>query len=160
MWQHSACSRAVVTCMVLAIAPVSVSAQRLEDARLGLVRTVAPDQSPQERTVTRKRVLVMRTITGAVGATIGGYTGYLVGRKGDPHDANAWSLSDQEFTGALIGLLIGAAVGVTLKDYESACGWPTRLVRALPGAAVGLLPGVIIGPFGPGLGAAVAQGRC
>jgi hypothetical protein len=141
--------------IALLLLPASAQAQRLAETRTA-VRAVSVDsQAPPSRT----RVVLVRTLTGAVGATVGAFAGYGAGNLIKPAGRDV-VLSDEEAIGMAIGAVIGAAIGVAAKRYESECSWRNRFVRAIPGAALGFIPGVVLGPFGLGLGGALAQGRC
>lgn len=145
-----------------ALLPAPGLAQRIESARFAVVQPSADTARLEKPPASRQRVFWMRSLSGTAGMAAGFYSGWMIGRYYTPrrHLQDWTTLSDQEAIGMLSGALAGAALGAAILKYDSKCSGQTRFLRGLAGAAVGFVPAVILGPFGPGMGAAAFQGHC
>jgi hypothetical protein len=92
---------------------------------------------------------------------VGAYAGFQLGHTYTPvTERSDYDLTGQEAIGLAIGFFGGAAYGAAVHSYDSSCSGTKRFVRGAVGAVLGVVPGLVLGPFGPGLGAAAGQGRC
>jgi hypothetical protein len=143
------------------ILPETAAAQRLEGVRYAARSPSSADTTarPQLR-ASRTRVFWVRSLSATVGSVAGAFGGYGLGHMYTPRPRDYYVLSDEEAVGILGGFLVGAALGAALHSYDSNCSLGNRVVRGLGGAVLGFIPAMIVGPFGPGMGAAALQGRC
>lgn len=156
--------RAIVVVAFCAVGlglPEVAAAQWLRDGRVAARRASSDTTVPQKEPASRRRVFWVRSLTATAGSVAGAYGGYVLGRMYTPRARSDLEvLSDQEAVGLAAGFLVGAAIGAAIHSYDSKCDMTNRFLRGLGGAAIGIIPAVILGPFGPGFGAAAAQGRC
>jgi hypothetical protein len=152
----------VLSIAISILAPESVTAQRLEDARVAAAPVHPPaDSARQRREVSRFEVITGRSFTALVGMAAGGYAGFELGGYYTPvTERDTYVASNAEMVGILIGGVVGTAAGAAFPAYGSSCSFSKRFWRGMRGAALGFLPGLALGPLGPAVGAALGQGRC
>ncbi len=154
---------AIVILTAATLLPTPAEAQRIESARLAVVEPSADISDTARRNApraSRQHVFWMRTLSGTLGTAAGAYSGYMIGRYYTPRPRNWDVMSDQEAIGLISGMFAGAAFGAAILKFDSKCSTQARFLRGLAGAAVGVIPAAILGPFGFGIGAAALQGRC
>jgi len=141
--------------------PSPCLAQRIESARFAVVQPSADTARLDNPRASRQRVFWMRTLSGTAAMAVGAYSGYMMGRYYTPRPRDDWEvISDQEAIGMVSGMFAGAAFGAAMLNYDSKCSGQTRFLRGLAGAVIGIVPAMILGPFGVGIGAAALQGGC
>ena len=138
--------------------PTPVRAQELTATRWS-----APvvDSAPPRPRPGRFTIVSARSGSALVGMVAGVYAGLEVGAYYTPvTERDDWAPSDEQLAGVLIGLVAGTALGAALPSFNSPCSFGRRFRRALGGTLLGFVPAAILGPVGPSVGAALAQGRC
>jgi hypothetical protein len=141
-------------------APVA-GAQRIETTAFAAPGRPADSLSVAKPRASGARKFWVRSFTSVVGSLAGAYGGYQLGRTYTPHrETQAAPLSSEEAVGLASGYLIGAALGAAAISFDSSCSTTERFLRGLGGALVGFIPGAVLGPLGPSMGAAAGQGRC
>lgn len=152
---------AIAILTAAALLPSPILAQRVESARLAVAQPSADTARLVAPRASRQRVFWMRSLSSTAGMVGGAYSGYMMGRYYTPRPRDDWDvLSDQEAVGLISGMFAGAAFGAAILKFDSSCSTQTRFLRGLAGAAVGIIAGLVLGPFGLGIGAAALQGRC
>ena len=154
---------ALIVLLAGALLPDAADAQLLEGTRWTAPAPPAPDSvrlriAPRP---SRFTIVSARSATSLVGMVAGALAGYELGHTYTPvNERDAWIMSDQEATGLLVGAVAGTAFGAALPSFNSPCPFSRRFWRGVGGAFAGVLPALVLGPFGPPIGAALLQGRC
>ena len=160
----------LLTAAILAY-PDSAESQRIRDARTAVTRQVAAGDTRDTVSYDANQNWGKRTTIGFFGLLVGTYAGYSFARDYSSGCDDSFCITNEQFAGAVIGGVVGAAMGAAVPDFNSRCARRERLLRGLAGSSLGLIggavaavippAGVLVGYlFGPPIGASSAQGRC
>lgn len=160
------------TGIYLLILPATLHAQRLSPRVFSTVDVERRHATLTMATARGAAPVLVRGLSGIVGASLGAVVGGFIGYGLVPHgECGDDPGLCETIAGALVGSFAGLSIGAAMPRFASSCSFRSRFIRSLGGSSVGGVLGYAVGgarrdwlaaatPLGAIAGAAVGAHWC